>query len=383
MTGMFLATFTASALLAGCASGGGSAPTTGHSAAGASSAQSSAPASASAVAAGCPAVAKMPVRQKVAQLVMVGVTGATQARAAVNNYQVGGIFIGSWTDQGIYQDQILQGINTSSRIPLMISIDEEGGRVSRLPGANLPSARVMGKTMSAVQIQAEGLRVGKMLKAAGINVDFAPDADVTTQPDDDVIGDRSFGSTAQQVTTDSRAFAAGLRAAGVMPVFKHFPGHGHATGDSHVDGVSTPSLAQMQNIDLAPFRAAVDDPTTEAVMVGHLTVPGLTDGLPASLSQPAMTVLRTGKGYNAKPFKGVIFTDDLTEMGAISKRYSVPTASVKAIEAGADIALAVTTDSLGATIDALAAAVNTGQLPKAFLDAKVMRVLSAKGQLHC
>ncbi len=129
----------------------------------------------------------------------------------------------------------------------------------------------------------------------GVTIDFAPVVDVTTESDDEVIGDRSFGSDPAQVTEFAGAYAQGLRDAGLLPVLKHFPGHGHASGDSHQGGVVTPPLADLQANDLVPYRTLTTQAPV-AVMVGHMQVPGLTGSDPASLSPAAYGLLRSG-GY--------------------------------------------------------------------------------------
>lgn len=392
---------TVTALLAGCATAGdpesaASPAASSPRAAGVGGASSSVPppasssaraASAATPVAGCGAEAEflrtLTLRQKLAQMLVVGVTGAADARAAVRDYQVGGIFFGSWTNTGMLDDGMFDEISALGKVPLMVSIDEEGGRVSRFTGANLASARQLAQTMTPAQVRAEAKRVGTAMAAAGITVDFAPDADVNDGPAGEVIGDRSFSGDPHRVAKYSQAFAAGLEDAGIMPVFKHFPGHGHASGDSHINGVTTPPLAELKTDDLIPFRAAVDDPNV-GVMLGHLTVPGLTEpGLPASLSPAAVNLLRTGAGYGAQPFKGLIFTDDLSGMGAISDLYSVPQAVVKAISAGVDVALWITTDALGATLDALESAVRAGRIERDAIDRSVLRIAAVKGAVSC
>ncbi len=144
------------------------------------------------------------------------------------------------------------------------------------------------------------------------------------------------------VTEYAGAYARGLRDAGLLPVLKHFPGHGHGSGDSHTGGVVTPPLADLQNNDLIPYRTLVAQAPV-AVMVGHLQVPGLTGSDPASLSPAAYNLLRSG-GYGGPPFAGVVFTDDLSSMAAINERYGVAEAVLRALQAGADVALWVTTD---------------------------------------
>ncbi|MCS3781416.1 glycoside hydrolase family 3 N-terminal domain-containing protein [Tsukamurella ocularis] len=322
------------------------------------------------------------VREKVGQLLMVGVRDAADARRAVQQ-GVGGVFIGSWTDKAVFSGGTLQAVAKAGKVPVMVSVDEEGGRVSRVPGANLVSARELAKTMTVPQARAEGARIGKLLRSKGITVDFAPDADVSAQPDDSVIGDRSYSADPAVVVQYSQAFAAGLRDGGVYPVFKHFPGHGSSSGDSHQGGVSVPPLSQLKQKDLVPFRAAAN--TGDAgVMVGHLTVPGLTEpGLPTSLSPATMRLLRDGVGYGAKRFDGPIFTDDLSGMKAITDRFSVPQAVAKSLEAGADVALWISTDQLSAAIDAVEASVTARRITAKQLDDSVLRVARAKHAVRC
>ncbi|GAB3131059.1 beta-N-acetylhexosaminidase [Tsukamurella serpentis] len=313
---------------------------------------------------------------------MVGVRNASDARSAVRQ-GVGGVFIGSWTDVSVFSGGVLAQVAASGRLPAMVSVDEEGGRVSRVPGANLVSARQLARTMTVPQARAEGGRVGRLLKSKGITVDFAPDADVSAQPDGAVIGDRSYSDDPRTVVAYSQAFAAGLREAGVYPVFKHFPGHGSSSGDSHLGGVSVPPLNALKQRDLIPFRAAAATPGS-GIMVGHLQVPGLTEpGLPTSLSPATMRLLKQGTGYGAKPYDGPVFTDDLSGMKAITDRYSVPQAVVKSLSAGADVALWISTDQLGAAISAADSAVRSGELPVAQLDDSVLRVARAKQIVRC
>ncbi|NMD56729.1 MULTISPECIES: glycoside hydrolase family 3 N-terminal domain-containing protein [Tsukamurella] len=327
-------------------------------------------------------LATLSVREKIGQLLMVGVTDAADARRAIQQ-GAGGVFIGSWTDRSVFSGGTLQSVAKAGKVPAMVSVDEEGGRVSRVPGADLVSARELAKTKTVAQARAEGARIGKLLKSMGITVDFAPDADVSAQPDDSVIGDRSYSNDPAVVVKYSQAFAAGLRDGGVYPVFKHFPGHGSSSGDSHRGGVSVPPLNQLKQKDLIPFRAAVESGDA-GVMVGHLTVPGLTEpGLPTSLSPATMRLLRDGAGYGAKRFDGPIFTDDLSGMKAITDRFSVPQAVAKSLEAGADVALWISTDQLRAAIDAVEASVKAKRITAKQLDDSVLRVARAKHAVRC
>jgi beta-N-acetylhexosaminidase len=225
-------------------------------------------------------------------------------------------------------------------------------------------------------VYAIALERGLAMKDLGITVDFAPVVDVTDTPDDTVIGDRSFGSDPQTVTTYAGEYARGLRDAGLLPVLKHFPGHGHGSGDSHTGGVSTPPVEQLQTDDLIPYRTLTTQAPV-AVMLGHLEVPGLTGDVPASLSKPAYDLLRSG-GYGGPPFTGLVYTDDLSSMAAINERYSVAEAVLKSLQAGADIALWITTDEVPAVLDSLEQAVNSGQLSMDRVNESAIRVASSK-----
>ncbi|MGW4530597.1 glycoside hydrolase family 3 N-terminal domain-containing protein [Nocardia sp. NPDC004340] len=325
------------------------------------------------------------LRQKLAQLLTVGVTGEADAENVVRNEQIGGIFIGSWTDKAMLAQHQVDAVQQASRTPLMVTIDEEGGRVSRAKDliGPAPSARVIAQTMSPDEFYTFSLDRAKQLRALGVTVDFAPDTDVSAQPDDSVIGDRSFSDDPDVVTQYAGAQIRAMKDAGLGSVIKHFPGHGSGSGDSHTGAVRTPPLDQMQTTDLVPFRNLVD--SGAAVMVGHLDVPGLTTAnVPASISPQAMALLRQGTGYGAAPFEGVIFTDDLGGMAAITSRMSIEDAVEAALIAGADNALWITTDAVPKVLDRLVAAVNSGRLPGSQVDASVLRMAKFKGSApHC
>ncbi|WP_067574825.1 glycoside hydrolase family 3 N-terminal domain-containing protein [Nocardia acidivorans] len=330
-------------------------------------------------------LANFTLRQKLAQLLTVGVTGEADAENVVKTEQIGGIFVGSWTDKAMLAQHQVDRVQAASRTPLMVTIDEEGGRVSRakdLIGV-APSARAIVGQMSPDEFYTFTLDRSKKLKALGVTVDFAPDVDVSSQPDDSVIGDRSFSDDPNVVAQYADAYIRAAHDAGLGTVMKHFPGHGSGSGDSHTGAVKTPPLEQLQTSDLAPYRKLID--SGSAVMVGHLDVPGLTEpGKPASISSEAMALLRNGTGYDAAPFDGVIFTDDLGGMAAITARMSIEDAVEAALVAGADNALWITTDAVPRVLDRLTQAVQAGRLPGSQVDASVLRMAKYKGTApHC
>ena len=377
------------AALAACASSTPDSPppTPSYSASSLASTSSSASPTTVPVANSCGAseLAKLSVRQKLAQLIVVGVTGAADAQQIVENEEIGGIFVGSWTDKAILTSGAAARISQNSPIPLMVTVDQEGGRVSRLSalGIDHASARELAQTKTPEQVRAIAADVGRKLKRLGVTVDFAPVADVSDESDNEVIGDRSFSNDPAVVTEYAGAYAAGLADAGITPVYKHFPGHGHGSGDSHLGVVTVPSLAELQDSDLVPFRTLLRDPGTAGAMVGHLIVPGLTKGLPASISRPAIQMLRTGVGYDGPRFNGVIYSDDLSGMAAISAQYPIEQAVEKFILAGGDVALWLSTDRVSSVLDNLERAVSAGRLAPARLDDKVVRILRSKGVVNC
>jgi beta-N-acetylhexosaminidase len=380
----FAAVSTLPLLLVGCSAAAPKSAPSSAAPSGSTSPASVAPLKAPAPAAPAPPVCgdptTLPTRDKLAQLLMVGVRDGADARAVVENYHIGGIFIGSWTNRSMLTDGSLPDYANAGPLPLAVSVDEEGGRVDRLASliGPAPSARVLAQTRTPDEVYQLALDRGRQMRGLGITVDFAPVVDVTAAADDTVIGDRSFSNDPAVVTTYAGAYARGLRDAGLLPVLKHFPGHGHGSGDSHTAGaVTTPPLSDLMTSDLIPYQTL----TTEApvaVMMGHLEVPGLTGDTPASLSPAAVDLLRSG-GYGGPGFNGPVFTDDLSSMAAISSHYGVAEAVLRALQAGADQALWVTTDEVPAVLDRLEKAVNGGELSMPAIDASVARMVGIKG----
>lgn len=270
--------------------------------------------------------------------------------------------------------------------PLVMS-DEEGGQIQRMANlvGGLPSARQMGATMTVAQIQQLAATLATHMLAAGVTMDLAPvlDTDNGAGPNNaDPDGTRSFSNDPGVASADGRAFAAGLVAGGVVPVVKHFPGLGHATGNTDVMSASTLPWNALQSGGLIPFRDAVAA-HLPAVMVANATVPGLTT-IPASLSHDVITtVLRNQLG-----FTGLVITDSLSAVAITNAGYTVPQAAVAAIEAGADLILFnATAAEVGVAnqniANALIAAVQSGALSQARLVDAAARVLAAKGANVC
>ncbi|MEY8578493.1 glycoside hydrolase family 3 N-terminal domain-containing protein [Corynebacteriaceae bacterium 6-324] len=308
------------------------------------------------------------VRTQVASMLMPGVVNYGDAKAKLDA-GVGGIFITSWADPTLlYQ---LEALREEVGRPFDVAIDFEGGRVQRFSHilGEHPSPRDLAATMTLDEVEAKGAEIGQTLRAHGITVDFAPVIDVDGGGLE-VVGDRSFSQDPRLAGDYGAAFARGLESAGVKAVFKHYPGHGRASGDTHLGEAVTPALPEMFSHDLIPFEEAFAQAPEAAVMVGHMVVPGLGDGTtPASLNNHAYGLLR-----NHHKFNGLAYTDDLTGMAAISNTMSIEQAVPAALAAGADQALWSSASDINAVIDACVYAVETGQIHPYRLESGAQRV---------
>ncbi len=220
--------------------------------------------------------------------------------------------------------------------PPFIAIDQEGGRVHRLPApfTHFPAAAQIGEKNDADLAYRLGKATAGELTLAGINLNFTPVLDVNSNPQNPVIGDRSFASDPAKVIKISDRWTQGLREGGIIPCGKHFPGHGHTDKDSHFDlPVVNRSLEELTAFELVPFRHACRN-NIEALMTAHVLYPALDAELPATLSRAIITnLLRRQLGYD-----GVVFSDDM-EMKAISDNYGPKAAVLLAVHAGVDVLL--------------------------------------------
>lgn len=260
--------------------------------------------------------------------------------------------------------------------PPLIASDEEGGAVQRLSPLiyPLPSAEVMGRWTPA-KITAAARQYALKMRALGVNVALGPDADVAVPGYYIATAHRSFSADPRRVAVAVNAWNDGLRAAGVLSVVKHWPGHGQAT-DTHVGGSLVPAWSVLSRRDLIPFRAAFAH-QAPAVMVGHLRVPGLTEGdLPATESRAAMRALRAQAGPTV-----LIMTDDLSMAAASATlRISPAQAAVRSLVAGADVAMACWTP-LDQVTSAVTQAIDDGRIPRRQAVASARRVLLTKMQV--
>ena len=298
--------------------------------------------------------------------------------ALLKQYPAGGIAIfGKNIADPDQLETFLSDFQQNSSLPLIFAIDEEGGSVSRI--ANTPTFQVpqfsgagaIGAAGDPEKAREMGSAIGQYLRQYGFHLDFAPVVDINSNPDNIIIGSRSFGSDAQTVSTMANAMIDGLHSAGIMACIKHFPGHGDTSGDSHDGYVSiSKSWEELLQCELIPFINALDK--TDLVMAAHISTPYITgDGLPASLSPTMLTdKLRGELGYD-----GVIITDSLA-MGAITQNYSSAESSVLAFTAGADLLL-MPYDYIAA-YEGILSAVQNGEISMARLDESVLRILRLK-----
>ena len=324
----------------------------------------------------------MSIRQKVGQLLVAGVAGTTAgetARVAIEDDQVGGVILFGRnvtdTAQLARLNSDLNALN-GDYIPLFLCVDEEGGTVSRMPGelVDLPSMETYGKAGDAHLAYEAGEALAAECAAFGFNLDFAPVLDVWSNPDNTVIGKRAFGADPETVSVMGMSVLSGLWDQDVVPVVKHFPGHGDTAADSHYGlPIVTKSVEQLEQLELVPFRAAIDQ-GAPAVMVAHILMTALDDARPASLSPAVVNgLLREQMGFD-----GVVCTDDLT-MKAVSDTWGMGEAAVMAVEAGCDLLLVChQSDNLAAAREALLAAVDSGRISAQRLDESVRRILTLK-----
>lgn len=326
---------------------------------------------------------QMTLEEKVGQLLVIGVEGtsfSSEMDNLIRNYHVGGVIImgrNVATTNEILQ--LINGIkkaNELNKTPLFLSVDEEGGRVSRLPVGipKLPTSAQIGKLNDESVSYRAGTYLAGVLNEFGYNMNFAPVLDVNSNPRNPVIGNRSFGSDPYQVAKLGISTMHGMMDNGIIPVVKHFPGHGDTVVDSHkaLPKVET-TLEALRNVELVPFQKAIEE-GADAVMVAHILFPALDPDYPSSMSKAIIT----GLLRNEMKFEGVIITDDLT-MGAIANDYTIPEAAVQSFIAGSDQLLVVRDYEVQLnTFNAFIKAIETGEITEERLNESIKRILTLK-----
>ena len=338
----------------------------------------------------------MTLEEKVCQLFMVtpealtGVGTVTQAgtatQEAVNAYPVGGVIYFSQNLQD--PDQTRTMLENTQRyamertgIPIFLSVDEEGGQVARVGSnsafgvekiGNMSDVGSRGDTQEAYEI---GSTIGTYLSDLGFNMDAAPDTDVLTNPENQVVKYRSFGSDPELVARMAAAELKGLNDQGIIGMYKHFPGHGGTTADSH-EGYAyvDDTQEELKSGAFIPFQDGIDN-GIQVIMVSHISCPNVTgDNTPATLSEMMITdILRGEMGFD-----GMVITDALN-MGAITAQYSSSEAAVAALNAGANMLLMP--EDFQSAYKGVLSAVESGTVSEARIDESVRRILEVKVSL--
>ena len=327
-------------------------------------------------------LSNMTIDEKIGQMMIIYYSSQSMdstLKKAIEDVKPGGFILFS-DNMSSYDGtlRLIKDIKSLSKVPMFISIDEEGGRVQRLLSvkgtdvSDVPSMYDVGLKNDIELTYNVGKLIAEELRVFGINLDFAPDIDVYSNPNNTVIGKRSFGSDKELVAKHGLSLAKGLEDNGVIAVYKHFPGHGNTAVDSHK---SLPILdltkEELENVDVYPFKEAIKN-NASMIMVGHLAVPKITgDDTPASLSKKLITdYLKKELGYN-----GLVVTDALN-MGALTNYYSKEEICGKAVEAGVDILLMPT--SSRTCLKSVQDALKNGDVTEEQINESVRKILKLK-----
>lgn len=287
----------------------------------------------------------MTIEEKIAQMMIIQYPSETMDDTLmhyIRDVKPGGFLLTS-ENLGAYEQtkELVEALQSNSEIPMFISVNQEGGvvqRFSELSGSvptEIPSMLSVGRTGETQLAYDIGKVIAEELRTVGINLDFAPVMDILPQNGESFIGTRSFGSDAAMVSAMAMAFAKGLEEHGVLSVYKHFPGHGDTTTDSHRNlPVMDKTKEELLENELIPFQKAIES-GADMIMVGHIALPKVVgDDTPASLSKEIITdLLKTELGY-----EGLVITDALS-MRALTNQYSHEEICIKAVEAGVDLLL--------------------------------------------
>jgi beta-N-acetylhexosaminidase len=353
-----------------------------------------------------PSASSVDLRTKIGQMLLVGFRGTTAATATsvledIRQRALGGVVLFSFdqpsgsTKRNIESPSQLAALTAALQsasldadtgLPLVISVDQEGGQVARLdPAHGFPateSASELGARDDPAYTQAAAARMAETLAAAGINLNLAPVVDLNVNPDNPIIGalDRSFSADPDIVSAQASAFVTGHHERQILTTLKHFPGHGSSTGDTHLGVVDVTDT--WSEIELQPFGTLINDGLADAVLTAHVFNARLDPDHPATLSHATITgILRDRLGFD-----GVVLSDDM-QMGAIRDAYGYPDAVRLAINAGVDI-LTIANQQVfeegivASTIELVAGMVDRGEITEARIDESWRRIRSFKARLR-
>jgi len=323
------------------------------------------------------------LREKIGQMIVVAASSEfmnfdserfAEVRRQIEQNRVGGFIVRGGSPNEVAA--LTNEMQRLSKLPLLIAADYERGlRMQMKNGTPFTNNMGVAATGDVQAAYRQGRIIAEEMRAIGVHWLYAPVADINNNPDNPVINVRSFGADPQQVARFVAAFVRGVRDGGALATAKHFPGHGDTATDSHI-GLATIEVdrARLDRVELVPFRAAIEA-GVDAIMTAHVALPKVTgDRHPATLSPQVTTDLLRGE----LRFGGIIVTDSLG-MGAITKNYPGAEAAVRAIKAGADVALLPPDPT--AAIDAIESAVRRGEIEEKRIDESVRRLLRAKYRL--
>lgn len=330
-------------------------------------------------------VESMSLDEKIGQLFIVGFEGEEindEIVDLVKNQKVGGVIY--FSRNIIDSNQIIKLNNEikaiEKDIPLFISVDEEGGLVSRVPEefVKIPSSGYIGQFNDENLSYNVGKIIAKELNGLGFNMDFAPVLDIDSNPNNTVIGERAFGNNADIVSRLGIKTMEGMRGSKIIPVVKHFPGHGDTDVDSHYGlPIVKKTLEELENLEFIPFKSAIDN-GADVVMISSIILENIDNEYPATMSKKITTdILRESLGFD-----GVIATDDMT-MGAIVDNYNLTDAIIMSINAGSDIVLVCHGyDDIISSIVAVKDAVNSKIISEERINQSVYRILKLKNKYN-
>lgn len=327
-------------------------------------------------------LSNMSVEEKIGQMLMVldySKEVDEELLDKLNTIKPGGFILFAENFESYEQTKkLIEDIKSTSDIPMFISIDQEGGRVQRLKELSdaevtiIPPMYNLGLTNDVDLAYEVGQVVGEELRVFDINMNFAPVLDIYSNPENTVIGNRSFGTTSSLVSNMALSFAKGQESTGIISVYKHFPGHGDTLEDSHNTlPIITKTKEELMELELIPFIDAIEN-DADVIMVGHLAVPEITnDNTPASLSKEIVTgLLKEELGFD-----GLVITDALN-MGALTKNYTEEEIYVNAINAGVDILLMADFDT--ETVEIIKENIKNRTIKMEEIDDSVKKILELK-----
>ena len=311
------------------------------------------------------------------------VAAGEQTKTALKAHPVGGIiYFGQNITSEKQTKEMIANIKKYGKdvckVPLFIGIDEEGGTVARLGNSDTVNVKkvdnmsVIGKSGNIKNAYKAGNTIGKYLSDYGFNIDFAPDADVLTNSQNQVVKDRSFGSDPKLVSQMALEVSKGLNDNGIYSCFKHFPGHGATKDDTHEGFAYTDkTYEELSKSELVPFVDAINN-NADFIMVGHISVPQVVgDKTPASISSVIINDILKGRlGY-----KGIVITDSLS-MGALTNLYQSDEIAVKAVNAGVDVLLMP--QNFNQAYNGLLNAVKSGKISEKRIDESVLKIIEKK-----